>query len=188
MLKVCLIKISETYDLFRNVETNKFAMVGVEVNNLVEPPLLYITTDPSGSVSSGFIPVLYTFIKPVIGTGLKFYNASNPPVYPPVECEGCTEVFAEIESLYASEVESAHHHNVMVGTSAAFSVFGFVLCLLLLTLIFGIIIRYRIILWTAATPWKNRLVDFYHHLKSGSSLQAGNPMPDYTFDVLASDE
>ena len=69
---------------------------GVAIDNSQDPPLLIITTDPSSPHGTGYIPALFVFVKPNIGEGLTFHNASNLPTRHEVYCDGCDEVFAEV--------------------------------------------------------------------------------------------
>jgi hypothetical protein len=69
------------------------------VDNEVLPAKIYLFTDPSGAHGPKFIPAMFVFIKPEIGSGLLFYDAANPPPYPPVPCDGCALIEQEIAEL-----------------------------------------------------------------------------------------
>ena len=69
------------------------------VDNDNDPPLLLIVTDPSQDTGAQYVPALFVFEKPSIGQGLQYYDPKHPPPYPPVECDGCDEVFGDVVKL-----------------------------------------------------------------------------------------
>merc|ERR1711974_286167 len=60
---------------------------GIAINNDLDPPVVYIVTDPSSPHGKQYISAFFAFTKPVAGTGLRYYDkhAPSPPVIP---CDG----------------------------------------------------------------------------------------------------
>ena len=79
-----------------------------------ETEYMFITTDPSSPHGNQFLPVLYCFYKPEIGTGA--FTGGNEYVEPvPNEpCSGCSQVwydFGLISSFISSAEESSNQAN-----------------------------------------------------------------------------
>lgn len=86
---------------------------GIAIDNTVDPPLLYIATDPSAPHGPSYVPALFTFIKPSIGDGLVYYDPANPPVIAPVSCKGCDQVYQMAEDLNIAYADQKRHKQKM---------------------------------------------------------------------------
>mmetsp|Transcript_15085 Transcript_15085/g.19078 ORF Transcript_15085/g.19078 Transcript_15085/m.19078 type:complete len:236 (-) Transcript_15085:43-750(-) len=84
---------------------------GIAINYYVDPPELYITTDPSSPNGAPYVPIMVTFLLPKIGTGLKFPN--NPNVLGTVNCTGCDEVWDEIFTVEKNFNEKVQHQELV---------------------------------------------------------------------------
>jgi len=98
---------------------------GIAIDNNQDPALMYIVTDPSSPHGKQYIPALFIFTKPVLGTGLNF--GKNIP--PAVECDGCSSLYAELEDI-STFISSFEEEEPAVFTAVA------ILVSLLLLLVF----------------------------------------------------
>jgi len=64
---------------------------GVALNNDHDPPLLYISTDPSSPQGAQYVAALFIFEKPTIGTGLGYQEKCDYDD----NCVGCDEIKEE---------------------------------------------------------------------------------------------
>jgi len=88
---------------------------GLAVDNTQDPPLLYISTDPSAPRGPRYVPALFTFIKPSIGSGLLNYDPENPPPYEKIPCEGCDVVYDLVAKNQADyDAEQAYEKRISV--------------------------------------------------------------------------
>lgn len=113
---------------------------GIAIDNNHKPPLLYIATDPSGgSGGPDYVPALFKFEKPEIGTGLVYYDPENPPEYEIIPCDGCDEVWAEVDARADAYAAKKRHDRIMIAVAVILpSVGGIVLAILVLGLIASI--------------------------------------------------
>lgn len=87
---------------------------GVAINYNVDPPELYITTDPSSPSGAPYVPILITFHLPKIGTGLMFPD--HPNIFQaPVYCDGCDEVWEEIREVEDHFNNQVQHQEIIYG-------------------------------------------------------------------------
>lgn len=94
---------------------------GIAINNDLDPPVMYIVTDPSSPHGKQYISAFFAFEKPVAGTGLRYYDKHAPPP-PPVECEGCDEVWEMVD-----EISEAFISSIPTGVSVQKAVLSSVL-------------------------------------------------------------
>ena len=87
---------------------------GIAFNYLHDPPLLYITTDPSNPSGPPYVGVLYVFVKPAIGTGLLNYDPKNPPFYPTIQCDGCADIDNLVEQIQNEYFGKVNHEETMI--------------------------------------------------------------------------
>ena len=85
---------------------------GIAVDNVADPPMLYITTDPSAPSGKQYMPYLLGFHKPINGTGYSTYNKHNLPDYVtnPPPCSGCHSAYAEAVKAGLSSGEYWENH------------------------------------------------------------------------------
>lgn len=81
---------------------------GIAINNDVDPPMLYIATDPSAPSGPQYVPLVLGFYKPKNGTGYVYWDQKHLPDYVtnPPPCHGCHKVF---EEAYENGFERAYY-------------------------------------------------------------------------------
>jgi len=99
---------------------------GIAIDNTKEPPLLYIATDPSAPTGPSYVPALFMFAKPEIGTGLVYHDEANPPEYalnsPP--CDGCDAVWLLANQLSAQYNQQVRHQQKMETLAITLPILG----------------------------------------------------------------
>ena len=106
---------------------------GVAVDNTHQPPLLYVSTDPSAPRGPAYVAALFTFVKPSVGSGLVYYDAKNPPPYPAVPCDGCSTVYRAAQDIQDSYIAKRRHDRSVIAFSVVIPVlFGLVVLALLI--------------------------------------------------------
>merc|ERR1712130_72399 len=86
---------------------------GIAVDNLVDPPMIYLFTDPSSPHGKQYIAAMFSFKKPKEGSGL-MYDASSQEYSSPVYCDGCNTVWEyleEISTFISSGEMSSRSHS-----------------------------------------------------------------------------
>eukprot|EP00324_Dicrateria_rotunda_P001203 CAMPEP_0206155308 /NCGR_PEP_ID=MMETSP1474-20131121/2025_1 /ASSEMBLY_ACC=CAM_ASM_001110 /TAXON_ID=97495 /ORGANISM="Imantonia sp., Strain RCC918" /LENGTH=245 /DNA_ID=CAMNT_0053553905 /DNA_START=222 /DNA_END=956 /DNA_ORIENTATION=- len=81
---------------------------GIAINNVADPPMLYISTDPSAPSGPQYVPLVLGFEKPKNGTGYVYWDGKHLPSYvtDPPPCDGCHDAF---EEAYNNGFEGARY-------------------------------------------------------------------------------
>lgn len=92
---------------------------GITVNNNLPIPEIYIVTDPSSPHGDPYVPAMFTFTKPIVGSGNHFTHSPDENTIPNVECDGCDEVWFAIEHIPSSSSNSSSNElELMIITFA----------------------------------------------------------------------
>ena len=117
---------------------------GIAINNDLDPPVMYIVTDPSSPHGKQYISAFFAFTKPEEGTGLTYYNkdAPSPSLVP---CDGCDEVFGLAEALSSAFISSyeVEEEGVNVTTAVLSSILPFVALCMIVIIAVTVLIVFR---------------------------------------------
>jgi len=133
---------SEVYDYWDLPMENP---EGIAINNQIDPPAMYIVTDPSSPHGKQYISALFIFTKPRVGTGRQFYNKNDPPP-PSVECDGCDtvwEIVEEMSSAFISTYVEEEPSGVNVETAVLSSILPVIAITLVVVVAVLILVFYR---------------------------------------------
>jgi len=153
---------------------------GVAVDNTQNPPMLYITTDPSAASGPRYVPAIFSFVKPEVGTGLVYYDPENPPPYPDVDCLGCSTVYAAVEEQSEEYRHQKRHMRIVISCSVILPTLGGLF--VGLAMIGGYIVyrkRYEHDLPTGPTPRWMRWLRKIPHPFSTDNDEADSELFDY---------
>ena len=70
---------------------------GIAIDNTVDPPMMYIVTDPSSPHGKQYIAAMFSFLKPKQGTGRAYSPSANE--FSTGYCEGCATIWEEIKEM-----------------------------------------------------------------------------------------
>merc|ERR1712137_349549 len=153
---------------------------GVAVDNSHDPPMIYITTDPSAASGPRYVPAIFSFAKPEIGSGLVYYDPQNPPPYPDVDCLGCSTVYAAVEEQSEEYRHQKRHMRIVISCSVILPTLGGLF--VGLAMIGGYIVyrkRYEHDLPTGPTPRWMRWLRKIPHPFSTDNDEADSELFDY---------
>ena len=90
---------------------------GIAIDYIADPPLLYVTTDPSSPSGPPYQPLLAMFLLPEVGTGYQFPDEPwNPPDTP---CDGCQTAYEEIMEEENQFYSLVHHQEWIYSSELA---------------------------------------------------------------------
>jgi len=75
---------------------------------------MYITTDSRSPGSAPYLPGLFSFYIPELGTGLKFLDNGKYPPCP--NCTGCDEAYARIAEINTNFQAEVNHQALIYGS------------------------------------------------------------------------